>query len=118
MEMGYPIVTVIVAVAVTITLGIGLSLTPTTMSGAQMGGGNQAIIMHFHPHLNLIIEGKPVTVPSLWKDHSLDHYGMQAMSDGMSGMAPLHTHDATGTIHMESNIIRNYTLSEFLNIWG
>jgi hypothetical protein len=119
------IISVIVAVAVTITLGIGLSLTPTTMSGAQMGGGNQAIIMHFHPHLNLIIDGKPVTVPSqigidpsLWKDHSLDHYGMQAMSDGMSGMAPLHTHDASGTIHVESNANRNYTLGEFLNIWG
>ncbi len=116
---------VIVAVAVTTALGIGLSLTPTTMSGAQMGGGNKAIIMHFHPHLNLIIDGKPVTVPSqigidplLWKDHSLDHYGMQAMSNGMSGMAPLHTHDATGIIHIESNIIRNYTLGEFLNIWG
>ncbi|MDQ6865706.1 MAG: hypothetical protein M3044_17995 [Thermoproteota archaeon] len=119
------IISVIVAAAVTITLGIGLTLTPTTMSGAQMGGGNKAIIIHFHPHLNLIIDGKPVTVPSqigidplLWKDHSLDHYGMQAMSNGMSGMAPLHTHDATGTIHIESNIIRNYTLGEFLNIWG
>jgi hypothetical protein len=116
------IISVIVVVAITITLGIGLSLTPTTMIGAQM---DKAIIMHFHPHLNLMIDGKPVTVPSqigidpsLRKDHSLDQYGMQAMSNGMSGMAPLHTHDATGTIHVESNTIRNYTLGEFLNIWG
>ena len=86
---------------------------------------DKPIIMHFHPHLNLMIDGKPATVPSqigidssLWKDHSLDQYGMQAMSNGMSGMAPLHTHDATGTIHVESNTIRNYTLGEFLNIWG
>jgi hypothetical protein len=116
------IISVIVVVAITITLGIGLSLTPTTMIGAQM---DKAIIMHFHPHLNLMIDGKPVTVPSqigivpsLWKDHSLDQYGMQAMSNGMSGMAPLHTHDASGTIHVESNVNRNYTLGEFLNIWG
>lgn len=116
------IISAIVVVAITITLGIGLSLTPTTMIGAQM---DKAIIMHFHPHLNLMINGKPVTVPSqigidpsLWKDHSLDQYGMQAMSNGISGMAPLHTHDATGTIHVESNTIRNYTLGEFLNIWG
>ena len=115
----------LIAVAITITLVIALSIRSTTMIGAQMSGGNKPIIMHFHPHLNLIIDGKPVTVPSqigidpsLWKDHSLDHYGMQAMSNGMSGMAPLHTHDATGTIHIESNIIRNYTLGEFLNIWG
>ncbi len=54
----------------------------------------------------------------LWKDHSLDKYGMQAMFDGMSGMAPLHTHDASGIIHVESSVKRNYTLGEFLNIWG
>jgi hypothetical protein len=118
-------IAVIVAVAITITLVISLSIRSTTMIGAQMGGGNKPIIMHFHPHLNIMIDSKPVTVPSqigintsLWKDHSLDQYGMQAMSDGMSGMAPLHTHDASGIIHVESNIIRNYTLGEFLNIWG
>jgi hypothetical protein len=48
---------------------------------------------------------------SLWKDHSIDKYGMQ-------GMAPLHTHDTSGTIHVESNAIRAYTLGQFLDIWG
>ena len=118
-------IALILAVAITITLGIGLSIRSTTMIAAQTSGGNKPIIMHFHPHLNLTIDGKPVTVPSqigidlfLWKDHSLDQYGMQAMSNGMSGMAPLHTHDATGIIHVESSTIRNYTLGEFLNVWG
>ncbi len=36
----------------------------------------------------------------------------------MAGMAPLHTHDDTGIIHVESTINRNYTLGEFLNILG
>ena len=31
---------------------------------------------------------------------------------------PLHTHDDSGTIHVESTANRNYTLGEFLNIWG
>ena len=116
---------VIIGVAITITLVIGLSIRSTTVIEAQMGGGNKPTIIHFHPHLSLMIDGKSTTVPSqigidpsLWKDHSLDQYGMQAMSDGMSGMATLHTHDASGTIHVESDIIRNYTLGEFLNIWG
>ena len=115
----------IVAVTITIALSVGLSMSSITMIGAQMDGGNKPVIMHFHPHLNLMIDGKPATVPSqigidpsLWKDHSLDPYGMQAMANGMSGMAPLHTHDATGVIHVESSIIRNYTLGELLNIWG
>ena len=115
----------LIAVAITIILVIGLSIRSTTMIGAQMGGGNKPTIIHFHPHLSLMIDGKSTTVPSqigidpsLWKDRSLDQYGMQAMANGMSEMAPLHTHDATGTIHIESSIIRNYTLGEFLNIWG
>jgi hypothetical protein len=49
--------------------------------------------------------------PDLWKDHLLDQYGMK-------GMAPLHTHTADGMIHVESKIVRNYTLGEFLDIWG
>ena len=36
----------------------------------------------------------------------------------MQGMAPLHTHDDNGTIHVETNVNRNYTLGEFLNVWG
>jgi hypothetical protein len=75
--------------------------------------------------LNMTVDGKSVTIPaqiginpSLWKDHSLDQYGMNAMNMVMSGMAPLHTHDTSGTIHVESNANRNYTLGEFLDNWG
>ena len=68
------------------------------------------IIMHIHPQLSLIVNGTPVVVPpqivigpSLWKDHSLDEFGMQSMPEmNMSAMAPLHTHDSSGIIHVES----------------
>jgi sulfur carrier protein ThiS len=36
----------------------------------------------------------------------------------MQGMSPLHTHDGTGTIHVESSVNRDYTLGEFLDVWG
>ena len=85
---------------------------------------NNKMVMHIHPTLNVTFNGQPITVPSqigiaqigkpenplLYGDHSLDKYGMQ-------GMAPLHTHDDSGTIHVESNTLRDYTLGEFLNIW-
>ena len=74
--------------------------------------------MHIHPQLNVMVNGIAVTVPekigidkTLWKDHSLDKYGMQ-------GMSPLHTHDSLGTIHVESSANRDYTLGEFLDVWG
>jgi hypothetical protein len=84
------------------------------------------IIMHIHPRLDVLENGSPIIVPaqvgidpSMWHDHSLDEFGMQAMPEmNMIAMAPLHTHDNSGIVHVESTINRNYTLGEFLNIWG
>lgn len=91
-------------------------------SGAQM----DPMAIHLHPELKIVMDNKSLTVPSniginssLWNVHSLDKYGMQAMPEmGMSSMAPLHTHDDSGIIHVESSINRNYTLGEFLEVWG
>ena len=77
--------------------------------------------------LNMTVNGNPIQIPahigidpSLWKDHSLDQYGMQSMNMNMAmpGMAPLHTHDTSGIIHVESSVYRTYTLGQFLNNWG
>jgi hypothetical protein len=84
------------------------------------------IIMHIHPHLSVLFNSKSIDVPgqigidpSLWKVHSLDEYGMQSMPEmNMSAMAPLHTHDDSGIVHVEYIINRDYTLGEFLSIWG
>ncbi|TLZ91597.1 MAG: hypothetical protein E6K04_05770 [Methanobacteriota archaeon] len=82
--------------------------------------------IHWHPQLTITIDGQSATIPanigidsSLWQDHSLDQYSsMPDMPDGMSGMAPLHTHDTSGTIHVESRVSREYTLGDFFRIWG
>jgi hypothetical protein len=36
----------------------------------------------------------------------------------VNGFSPLLTRDSSGTIHVESNAIRNFTLYEFLAVWG
>jgi hypothetical protein len=73
--------------------------------------------------LKMTIDGKPVAIPAkiginptLWKDHSLDKSGMRAMTMNMSSMAPLHTHNSNGTIHVESNTVRPYTFGQFLSV--
>jgi sulfur carrier protein ThiS len=83
----------------------------------EMGLG-ATMVLHIHPKLNVTVNGKTIQVPEqigidkpLYKDLSLDKYGMQ-------GMAPLHTHDNSGVIHVESAVNRDYTLGEFLKIWG
>ena len=85
---------------------------------AQEHGLGAKIVYHIHPHLNMTIDGKPTNVPqgiginsSLYKDHSLDKYSTPEI-------APIHTHDRSGTIHVESTVNRNYTLGQFLSIWG
>ena len=92
------------------------SLSPTT---SQVGGDNKPMVMHIHPFITVVdSNGKQMPLPteiginpSLWKDHSLDQFGMQ-------GMSPLHTHDSSGTIHVESNAERDYNLGQFLDVWG
>jgi len=92
------------------------------LSGSSINGNH--MVLHNHVRLNVTVDGQPVVVPAhigmamvgqaeeplLYGDHSLDKYGM-------AGMSPLHTHDTTGLIHMESNAMRNFTLGEFLDIW-
>src|SRR5207245_3959958 len=58
--------------------------------------------MHIHPQLSITLNGSPVQVPaqirnepSLWKDHSLDQYGL-------SGLAPINTPDPRGLINFAS----------------
>src|SRR6266571_6535318 len=74
--------------------------------------------MHIQPQLSVLIEGVSSTVPSgiginqnLWRNHSLDRYGV-------AGHSPLTTHDTSGTIHVDSNTVRNFTLQDFLGVWG
>ncbi len=80
--------------------------------------------MHIHPKMSVTMDNKTILVPSqigidhpIWNNHTLDSYGMQEMP-GMSGMAPLHTHNNSGTIHVESSTNRKYTLGDFFKIWG
>jgi len=96
-----------------------LSLVVLAVTGVSFAAATYDRGVHWHPNLSITMNGSPFTVPaqigvegsSLWKDHSLDQYGI--------GMAPLHTHDTSGTIHVEVNTShRDFTLHEFLSIWG
>lgn len=116
--------TALVVVSISIVgVAFGLPYLPAPGPPAEHAGD---IVMHWHPQLTIMIDGQLVTIPAnigidpaLWQDHSLDPYGMQAMPQmGMGAMAPLHTHDTSGTIHEESRELRDYTLGDFFRIWG
>jgi hypothetical protein len=62
--------------------------------------------VHIHQHLDLYVDGRKVPVPAL--------IGI----DPAVGFAPLHVHDTSGVIHVESPTVRSYTLGEFFAVWG
>ncbi|HXG06646.1 MAG TPA: hypothetical protein VNI77_04890 [Nitrososphaera sp.] len=73
---------------------------------------------HDHVMMSILLNGQPIQIPegvgmlpNLWHDHSLDRYGP-------SGISPIHSHDTSGTIHIESTIPREYTVGEFLSVMG
>jgi hypothetical protein len=107
-----------------VTAGIIFAVVLILSIYIQNSGAVTNLLMHDHVSLNVTIDGTPIIVPThigmnqtgifadplLYADHTLDKYGM-------GGMSPLHTHDSSGIIHVESNKIRYYTLGEFLDIW-
>lgn len=104
-----------VAIAAIASLAIAAVVVALPYLPSPTSGG---MAIHWHPHLGINIDGQSLTIPAnigiesaLWNDHSLDSYGMQ-------GMASLHTHDASGTIHVESSEARSYALGDFFRIWG
>ncbi|ALE07634.1 hypothetical protein AL755_06870 [Arthrobacter sp. ERGS1:01] len=61
---------------------------------------------HIHTHLSITADGKAITVPG---DIGID-LSAQLIS-------PLHTHDATGIVHVESPVVKKFTLGEVFTEW-
>jgi hypothetical protein len=67
----------------------------------------EGTVLHIHQHVDILIDGQPVTVPA---DIGIDV--------AAQFLAPVHTHDTTGIIHVESPTMRDFTLGQFFDVWG
>jgi len=63
-------------------------------------------VEHIHAHLDVLIDGQPVAVP-----------GGIGIDSRRGTISPLHTHDASGVIHIESPVKRQFSLGEFFSEW-
>lgn len=61
---------------------------------------------HVHQHLDIYVDGKKTQVPAF-----------VGIDDG-SFITQLHTHDASGIIHVEAGKSFPYTLGQFFGVWG
>ncbi len=96
------------AIAVIIVLGVYFSENQqpsvTVIQGVRCDP-TESIDFHIHAHLDVIVDGKSVTVPA-----------------GI-GIKPneclywLHTHNTSGVIHIEAPQETTFTLGQFIQIW-
>jgi hypothetical protein len=68
--------------------------------------GAEGAVQHFHAHLDVVVNGQPVVVPA---DIGIDQR--------VGRISPLHTHDATGVIHVESPEQATFSLAQLFSEW-
>lgn len=67
----------------------------------------EGTVLHTHQHLDIFIEGQSVPVPADIGVHKLAKF-----------ISPVHVHDDTNIVHVESPTKQNFTLGQFFDIWG
>jgi hypothetical protein len=97
--------------------GVLVTRAPWPANVAQLRGrldalglpalGREGTALHTHQHLDLFVHGRHVVVPA--------GIGIDAAARFIS---PIHTHDASGVIHVESPQIRTFTLGQLFGVWG
>jgi hypothetical protein len=66
---------------------------------------NLPLVIHIHPELEILVDGARESLPP---------------DIGIGGICEraIHTHDATGQIHVESQVARDYKFNDFFVVWG
>jgi hypothetical protein len=85
---------------------VGAEVKTAVESAGLQVLGQEMLQYHIHSHLQVSDNGTDVTVPA--------NIGIQ---QGV-GLSPLHTHDSTGVIHVESETKGDYTLGQFFKEWN
>ncbi len=106
---------ILIALAIIVLVGLGvwglwyLGTRPTTprtnREVALTCTTDMATQFHIHPHLEILINGKREEIPA--------NIGIKPIC-----MNALHTHDTSGTIHVESPEQRDFTLADFFAVWN
>ena len=82
--------------------------------------GNEQLAFHIHAHLTVFDHGAARSIP-----YGVGIEGSQTITtpqgnfvDGGRCFYWLHTHAADGIIHIESPVVRTFTLGNFFDVWG
>ncbi len=77
----------------------------------------EAVTLHVHPWLQINMTGQSVTIPTaIGIQNPIIQNGIAV---GGTCFEPLHTHDSSGIVHIESpDVNTQYTLGEFFRVWN
>ena len=76
---------------------------------------SSANVFHIHSHLDVFVDGVKAEVPA---NIGLAQTGVSTASPGATVIAAIHTHDATGVIHIEGATTFDPTLRDVFGVWG
>lgn len=69
--------------------------------------GAEGQVLHIHSHVDVLVNGRSLVVPA---DIGIDLEQQK--------ISPLHTHDTTGIVHIESPVQADFTLGQFMTEWN
>jgi hypothetical protein len=81
---------------------------------------NEQIAFHIHAHLTIFVDGEARRIPyAVGIEHPQTTSTPRGTFVGGGGCFYwLHTHAADGIIHIESPVVRTFTLGDFFDVWG
>ncbi len=126
---------IIIAIAAIAVLGLGLFLFrqdaknpknndpyagKSSRDLALMCDAQEHVVLHIHPVLTINVNGQKQAIPA---NVGIEGLGTNPATHEQAATQAtclhfLHTHDATGTLHVESPIQMDYHLSDFFAVWG
>ncbi len=118
------IISLVIAAVLISIIGVGVYALSRGGSGSNFPFPCLAenTTLHVHPYLQIVIQTSPganhtITIPT-----AVGILNPEISSNGLAGggscFEPLHTHDSSGIIHVESaHTTDTYTLGDFFNVW-
>ena len=80
------------------------------VAAAGLPYGEEVTKVHYHAHLDVIIDGTHEPVPA--------YLGFVAKGNQAVGLSALHTHDGRGVIHVENAVPATFLLGQLFTEWG
>jgi hypothetical protein len=84
--------------------------TTAYVAAAGLPYSEEMLTVHYHAHLDINADGKTVAVPP--------YIGFVVECGKAVGLAPLHTHQQDGIIHIENSVPATFVLGQFFVEWG